>query len=173
MILFIKHIMIFFTVALLYGCSGHALQDLIDGDSQKRSTDTRQEKIDDDKIVSPSENSALQSISPSKTNSADNEEHRYLQKSTNAWIENEWVPLTENSADDGNISNSDNKHISVETDSNTTADNDDNSSFTLQYYVDKAGVYLENRAKRDANKTKEPSHVDEVNAMPVIGTTKR
>jgi len=115
-------------------------------------------------------NSALQSISPSKTAGDDHEEYRYIQKSTNEWIENEWEPLTEGNTTITKNSEDNNSATEDVTNSNSEqAQIDDNSSTGLQYYVDKAGVYLDNKNKRDANVTKKPSHVDKVNAMPGIG----
>jgi hypothetical protein len=122
----------------------------------------------------PSQNSTLQSISPSKTAGDDHEEYRYMQKNTNEWIENEWEPLTEGNATvtkNGEDNNTDTKSVTVSNEEEVTGD--DNSSTGLQYYVDKAGVYLENKKKRDANVTKQPSHVDKVNAMPGIGKIDR
>jgi len=118
----------------------------------------------------PSQNSALQSFSPSKTAGDDHEEYRYIQKNTNEWIEKEWEPLTESNAtvtksgEDNNTVTEDVTNGNIE-----QTQIDDNSSTGLQYYVDKAGVYLDNKNKRDANATKKPSHVDKVNAMPGIG----
>ncbi|MDA3946785.1 MAG: hypothetical protein PF439_08920 [Helicobacteraceae bacterium] len=160
-----------FVISLFYGCSGHALQDLVDGKSQKKPSDTSVEKVKDDKVISPSKNSALQSISPSTTASDDHKDYRYMQKNTNEWIENEWDPLTESNSTNEKNSNIDdnNKHKLLENDNNNSLSEDDNSSFTLQHYVDKAGNYIENREKRDANKTKKPSHKEMLDTLPGIG----
>ncbi|MEN8146855.1 MAG: hypothetical protein ABFR02_04475 [Campylobacterota bacterium] len=146
------------TISLLQGCSGHTLQELIDADKNSReATGSKSKK------VAPSQNKALSSISPSATADNEHEEYRYMQKSTNTWLKNEWEPLTE-----GNRTTP--KKDSLETVSeDNMANSDDINSTGLQYYVDKAGLYLENREKRDANKTKAPSHVDKINAMPGIG----
>ena len=149
-------------ISLFSGCSGHALQELIDGDHAETSSAKEKPKR------APSQNSALNSISPSATAGDDHEEYRYIQKSTNTWIKEEWEPLTEQNQSDTNRNISDAK--CTQTDANASSqDRDDNSSFTLQYYVDKAGVYLENKKRRDANKTKEPSHTEKINTLPAIG----
>ena len=142
-------------ISLFQGCSGHSLQELLDGES---STDT--------KTVAPSQNKALNSISPSTTAGDDHEEYRYMQQNTNAWIKDEWEPLTES-----NTTTNEEKKVEELSSANEhdLSSDDDNSSYTLQRYVDKAGLYLENKEKRDANKTKAPSHVDKINAMPGIG----
>jgi len=162
--LFTKQHTLFLSVAaLLYGCSGHTLQDMVDGSNQ-----------DAPRTVAPSQNSALQSISPSVTASDAHKEHRIMEKDTNEWIKNEWEPLTEGNTavtKTGEDNNTDTEGVTI---SNVEQpQSDDNSSTGLQYYVDKAGVYLENKKKRDANVTKEPSHVDKVNAMPGIGKIDR
>ncbi len=158
-----------FTVALalLQGCSGYTLQSMIDGDSAERTaSQSTLSSEQDSKIVPPSKNSALQSISPSTTASDGHTEHRVMQKQTNDWIKDEWEPLSESNT----TTNEEKKleELSSANESDLSSD-DDNSSYTLQHYVDKAGLYLENKAKRDANKTKAPSHVDKINAMPGIG----
>jgi hypothetical protein len=92
------------------------------------------------------------------------------------WIKKEWEPLTESNTStekpDSNEDSADRNITNSDTNQSDHADN--NSSSGLQYYVDKAEIYFENKEKRDANKTKAPSHVDKVNAMPGIGKpTKR
>ena len=136
------------SAGLFYGCSGSALQNPNDGKS------------------------ALQSISPSITASDAHEEHRVLQKNTNDWIKNEWEPLTESNntiTKSSNNYNTDTQNLVID-DKNQTLGEDGNSSFTLQHYVDKAGLYLENREIRDTNKTKAPSHAEQIDALPGIGT---
>ena len=155
--LFYSGILLF--VSLLQGCSGHALQDFIDGD---KSTTRQTSELEDTKVA-PSQNKALNTVSPSTTASDENEEYRYMQKDTNAWIEDEWEPLTENNAS----AQKEDSHATVS--ENNVTNSDDINSTGLQYYVDKAGIYMENKEKRDANKTKVPSHVDKVNAMPGVG----
>ncbi|MGB5964103.1 MAG: hypothetical protein WBF77_10755 [Sulfurimonadaceae bacterium] len=156
------------SISLFYGCSGHTLQDLVDRNDDNSSPIESTASQTQSKKTPPSQNSALQSISPSKTASDDHEEYRYMQKNTNEWLKKEWDPLTEsNPIADTNSHNAAND-VSVN-DSNLSQSKEDNSSFTLQHYVDKAEVYQENREKRDANKTKAASHVDKVNEMPGIG----
>ena len=50
---------------------------------------------------------------------------------------------------------------------------DDNSSFTLQHYVDELGTYIDEKKQRDANKTKAPSHLKKLESIPAIGSSKR
>ena len=163
-------LLILLTISLLQGCSGHALQDLIDDNNEDSSSEKASLK-NETKLPPPSQNSALQSISPSITATDDHAEYRYIQQNTNEWLEKEWDPLTETNAssvENGN-SFSNNMHKSDSNKTNESLTNEGNTSSGLQYYVDKAGIYLDNKEKRDANKTKEPSHVDKVNAMPGIG----
>jgi len=117
----------------------------------------------------PSQNSALQSISPSKTASDDHEEYRIMQKNTNAWIDGEWTMFTES-----NTSAQEKRLEGIENPTGTAVQmQDQNSSFTLQHYVDKAELYLENKKEHDANLTKAPPHYEKVNAMPGIGKIDR
>lgn len=174
--IFLKQILIFSTVALFYGCSGHTLQELVDGDNRNKSSNTATAEAKITTLPSPSNNSTLQSISPSTTAGDDHEKYRYMQKNTNEWMENEWNPLTEsNSSNEKNSNTSDNnKHKLLESDSNSSLRADENNTYTLQYYVDKASIYIENREKRDANKTKEASHKEMIETLPGIGkSTKR
>jgi hypothetical protein len=46
---------------------------------------------------------------------------------------------------------------------------EDNTPFTLQKYADKWKEYLEKKAKMNEGKPKEPSHVEQMEALPVIG----
>ena len=165
------HTALILVISLFQGCSGHALQDLIDGDTPNSSSEKVEQSDTDSKKVAPSQNKALNSISPSTTASDEHEEYRYMQKNTNAWIKEEWEPLTESNISTHSSETAVTKEENniTKSDTNQTAKRDDNSSSGLQYYVDKAEVYFENKEKRDANKTKAPSHVDKMNAMPGIG----
>jgi len=154
--------------ALFQGCSRHALQDLVDGKNSSKSPSQQSKQTKDTSPLSPpSQNKALNSISPSSTASDEHEEDRHMQKGTNEWLENEWKSLTESNTSTTKEGNStpinDQKRRSI----------DDINSTGLQYYVDKAGIYMENKKKRDANKTKVPSHVEKINAMPGIGKSRK
>lgn len=46
---------------------------------------------------------------------------------------------------------------------------DDNTPFTLQKYVDKWNSYLAKKEKMDEGKPKEPSHIDMMKTLPVVG----
>jgi len=161
--------------ALFYGCSGHALQDLIDGKTTSKSSSEESAHVHKKPTtVAPSQNKALNSISPSSTSDDKHKDDRYMQKSIDEWIEKDWEPLTESntsiSKKQKNTSNEDNTTLIDE--SNSTRSVDDINSTGLQYYVDKAGIYLENKKRRDANKTKTPSHTEKLDAMPGIGKSK-
>ena len=167
-------IVIILVTPLFYGCNRHALQDLLDGKTISKSSSEESIQLKKDpEPIPPSQNKALNSISPSSSSNDEHKEDRYLQKSTNEWLQNDWVPLTEGNTSKPQETNSttNDTNVSVKTsDYNRTAD--DINSTGLQYYVDKAGIYIENRDKRDANKTKPPSHTKKINAMPGIGKTK-
>ena len=135
------------TIGLFYGCSGDAY--------------TYADNVNRAKVP-PSQNSALQSLSPSKTASDDHKAYRHIQKSTNEWIKNEWEPLTECN----NTITKSNKNYNTVT--QEPALDDANSTANLQHYVDKAGLFIENRKIRDANKTKAPSHTEKISKLPVI-----
>jgi hypothetical protein len=135
------------SIGLFCGCSGDAYTYPNNANSAK---------------VPPSQNSALQSLSPSKTASDDHKEYRYIQKSTNEWIKNEWEPLTEGN---NTITKSNKNYNSVTQD---PALEGANSSTNLQQYVDKAGLFIENKEIRDANKTKVPSHTEKISKLPGI-----
>ncbi len=136
------------SAGLFYGCSGNVLSHTSNGNSVK---------------VPPSQNSALQSFSPSTTASDDHKEYRAIQKNTNEWIKNEWEPLTEGN---NTITKSNKNYSSITQDA---ALEDSNNSVNLQQYVDKAGLFIENKKTRDANKTKAPSHTEKISKLPGIG----
>jgi hypothetical protein len=46
---------------------------------------------------------------------------------------------------------------------------EDNTPFTLQKYVDKWNSYLKKKEKMNEGKPKEPSHIDIINSLPIIG----
>lgn len=155
---FLKHLTLsLFLISLVSGCSGHVLGDIVDGDTQDAAT------------IPPSQNSALQSISPSTTASDAHEEHRIMQKNTNAWLNGEWKMFTES-----NTSTTEERQSNVENKTDYTVRTaDDINSSGLQYYVDKAGIYLENKKRHDANRTKAPSHVEQIDTLPGIGKIDR
>ena len=158
------HVLLLFQISYLFqGCSGHFLQDLVDGKTDNNSS-SEQHKEDpaQTSLTPPSQNSALNAISPSSTAQDKHSEYRYMQKSTNTWIEKEWEPITESNTStvQKTKNNSDESNITQTQENNATG---------LQYYVDKAGIYLENKKKNDANRTKAPSHTEKINAMPGIG----
>lgn len=152
--------------------------------------------------VAPSQNSSLQTVSPSTTAVA---EGGAMQRSLDAWLKEEWTPMTKNepvvqttkaadgtitqtkteiipqatATSDGTISNMTATKVTtttvtapdgkVSTSTTTAAEPVDDTPFTLQKYVDKWKVYNENKEKMNAGKPKEPSHVESMQSMPVIG----
>ena len=162
---------IILTISLFQGCSGHALQDLIDGESNNDTSSNQEASAQNrQRSVTPSENSALNSISPTSTSDDKHQEHRFIEKSVKSWSSNSDKSdvKTEQSVTESNITKYDNNTSS---EYNSTVD--DNSSFTLQRYVDELGDYMDEKERRDANKTKAPSHTEKINAMPGIGKAKR
>jgi len=92
---------------------------------------------------SPSQNSQLNAVSPSPTATA---EGGAMQKSLDTWTKEEWTPAVEQ-----------NKTIKA-------MNEEKERPFTLQEYVDKAGVYIDNKPKSD-----KPAHYEEMEKLPVIG----
>ena len=133
----------FASLLLLHGCSGHTLQDWADDTINDKPVQREEEQ------PAPSQNPSLNAISPSVT--ATSKSDGAMQKNLDTWTEEEWTPKTE-----GNSTVQETRE-------------DDNSSFTLQKYVDKAGVYLDEKEKEEAGKPKRPSHVEKMESMPVIG----
>jgi len=93
------------------------------------------------KTVTPSQNSALNSVT-----SSHKQKSGAMQESLDNWLEKEWTPTVEK---DEKIKE---KYKAKERD------------FTLQEYVDKSEVYI-----RDNNSTYENSHSKKISSMPVIG----
>lgn len=109
--------------------------------------------------VAPSQNSSLQAISPSTTAVA---QGGAMQRSLDTWLKEEWTPMSEPATQ------------ATAPDSNTTTttvvtQKVDEAPFTLQQYADKWKVYHENKEKMNANKPKEPSNVEKLDKLPVIG----
>lgn len=114
--------------------------------------------------VSPSQNNSLNTVSP---NTASMSKGGAMQNSLDSWLKEDWIPntsahlpATSSSAPEG--------HQSA-TGATDTAVVTDEKPFTLQSYADKWKVYHENKEKMNEGKPKEASHIDAVNALPVIG----
>ncbi|MDP2079021.1 MAG: hypothetical protein Q8N01_02455 [Sulfuricurvum sp.] len=111
--------------------------------------------------VPPSQNPSLQAVSP---NTAAASEGGAMQRSLDAWFKEEWTPLTTpkttQAKDDAT------KSVMV---ASTASKTEDEKPFTLQSFADKWKVYHENEAKIKEGKPKEASHIDTLNALPVIG----
>ncbi|HZF70804.1 hypothetical protein [Sulfuricurvum sp.] len=107
-----------------------------------------------------------------------------MQKSLDSWLKEEWTPQTSvktSTASDGTVTTTkieSDKVVTTKTAPNgtvvtTTApvvqEPEDTTPFTLQKYVDKWKTYQENKAKMKEGQPKEPSEIDKVNSLPVIG----
>jgi len=115
--------------------------------------------------VTPSQNSALNSISNSN---AGTKKEGAMQKSLNSWLKNDWEPTV---AKDKEIQKKymekkkevTNKTSVTKTQESHYVDKKD-KNFTLQEYVDKATAYMKEKPN-DYNS----SNVNKLEAMPVIG----
>lgn len=133
--------------------------------------------------VAPSQNQSLNTVSPSTTATS---EGGAMQRSLDAWLKEEWTPLTApaittSTAADGTVTTT-KTDAAVVTTTVTSPDGkvvtttapaapepEDNTPFTLQKYADKWKVYHENKAKMNEGKPKEPSHVEMMGTLPVVG----
>ena len=115
--------------------------------------------------VSPSQNSSLHAVSPSTTAAS---EGGMMQRSLDGWLKEEWSPLTKTAPVTTTTTMPDGKVV-TETKMVEVPEPVDNEPFTLQKYADKWKVYNENKAKMMEGKPKEPSNIDLVNSLPVIG----
>jgi hypothetical protein len=114
--------------------------------------------------VSPSQNSSLSSVSPSATATS---QGGLMQESLNAWLKEDWIPnTTTNAAQTPKTTSNGSAPAAASIDPTVITDE---KPFTLQSYADKWKVYHENKEKINAGKPKEASHIDAVNALPVIG----
>jgi len=125
--------------------------------------------------VAPSQNSALNSI----TDSNGKEKSGYMQQGLDSWLEDDWTPTVEQNKEirtkymEKVESNSSKPTSTKETITTGEVKNKSaktqyveskNRNFTLQEYVDKAGVYFEAQ-ERDYS----TSNVEKMKSMPVIG----
>lgn len=115
--------------------------------------------------VTPSQNTKLQTVSP---NSAEVGEDGPMQRALDRWLKEEWTPLTEGEKVTTTKTMPDGKVV-VEEKTIEVSKADTNETFTLQKFVDKWKVYQENKEKMNAGKPKDPSHIDMLNRMPLIG----
>ena len=125
----------------LSGCTGHTMQDFADKEfNHKEEPSTVQAQKEEP--VSPTKNKALTKVSPLNDGRADGT----VQKSLDSWLETVWTPSV------------DKNETIKKIDENTSR------NFTIQEYIDKAGVYIKNQPKSD-----EPSMKEQMDKMPVIG----
>lgn len=135
--------------------------------------------------VTPSQNTNLQAVSPSGTAAS---QGGAMQHSLDSWLKEEWTPInksapiiTTKSTPDGSVIVTKTEETQVVTTTTapdgkvvtTTAqiapEPENEEPFTLQKYVDKWKVYNDKKAKMNEGKPKEPSTIDKVNSLPVIG----
>lgn len=131
--------------------------------------------------VTPSQNPSLSAVTPSATATS---KGGVMQKSLDSWLKEEWTPMTSvktTTAADGTVITTKTEAsqvITTKTAPNgtvvtTTApvvqEPEDNTPFTLQKYADKWKEYNERKAKMKEGQPKEPSEIDKVNSLPVIG----
>ena len=131
--------------------------------------------------VSPSQNSSLSAVTP---NSAEEAKGGAMQKALDNWLKEEWSPMTTvktTTAADGTVITTKTEASQVVTTKTapngtvvtTTApivqEPEDTTPFTLQKYADKWKAYNESKAKMKEGQPKEPSEIDLVNSLPVIG----
>lgn len=115
--------------------------------------------------VTPSQNKNLNVVSPNST--VENEDGA-MQRALDRWLKEEWTPLTEGEKVTTTKTMPDGKVV-VEEKTIEVSKADTNETFTLQKFVDKWKVYQENKEKMNAGKPKDPSHIDMLNRMPLIG----
>jgi len=115
--------------------------------------------------VAPSQNSSLHSVSPSTTAVSGG---GAMQRSLDSWLKEEWTPMTKTvpvetktTAPDGTVVTT-TKMVEV-------PEPEENEPFTLQKYADKWKVYHESKAKMMEGKPKEPSHIEMMGTLPVVG----
>ncbi|MCX6073966.1 MAG: hypothetical protein NTY39_06565 [Campylobacterales bacterium] len=109
--------------------------------------------------VTPSNNSALHTVSPSSTSVS---KGGAMQKGLDGWLKEEWTPRSEPSSSTPLIQ----KSTAHE---NTKIQEEKNESFTLQHYADKWKMYHNNQEKMNEGKAKEPSAIEKLEKLPVIG----
>ena len=125
----------------LSGCTGHTMQDFADKEfNHKEEPSTVQAQKEEP--VSPTKNKALTKVSPLNDGRADGT----VQKSLDSWLETVWTPSV------------DKNETIKKIDENTSR------NFTIQEYIDKAGVYIKNQPKSN-----EPSGVENLSKLPAIG----
>jgi len=135
--------------------------------------------------VTPSQNPTLGAISPSTTAASSG---GVMQNTLDGWLKEDWTPatapapvVTTTTAPDGTVvttKTEDAKIVTTTTAPDGTvvtttapapAEPEDTTPFTLQKYVDKWKVYNDNKAKMNEGKPKEPSHIEMIESMPIIG----
>lgn len=135
--------------------------------------------------VTPSQNTTLQAVSPSKTAAS---EGGVMQHGLDSWLKDEWSPMTKSApvvttktTPDGSVVVTKTEETQVIT--TTTAPDgkvlttttpiapepESEEPFTLQKYADKWKLYNDNKAKMNEGKPKEPSHIESMQNMPAIG----
>ncbi|MDP1784580.1 MAG: hypothetical protein Q8K81_04035 [Sulfuricurvum sp.] len=114
--------------------------------------------------ISPSQNPSLQAVSPNTSSASAG---GAMQHSLDNWLKDEWTPLTTSQTAEKN--GGDKNVVKGSAAPSSAVVPKEETPFTLQSYADKWKVYHENQAKIKEGKPKEASHIDTVNALPVIG----
>lgn len=110
--------------------------------------------------VAPSQNTSLQTVSPSTTSVS---EGGAMQRGLDSWLKEEWAPLTTTP------SQKEGKATQAAVVTTPIVTEEENTSFGLQKYADKWKKYHENKDKMNEGKPKEPSNIEVLETLPVIG----
>ncbi len=133
--------------------------------------------------VTPSQNTNLQTVSPSGTAVSHG---GAMQRSLDSWLKEEWTPMTETtlkttSTPDGTVIQTKTEATQIVTTTTApdgkvvttttpvVAEPADETPFTLQKYADKWKKYHEKQEKLNEGKPKEASNVEKLESMPAIG----
>ncbi len=109
--------------------------------------------------VTPSQNGSLRAVSPSTTSAS---QDGAMQRGLDSWLKQEWTPLTTSTSQEE-------KKVSTTVITVPTVEEEENTSFTLQHYADKWKTYHENKEKLKEGKAKEPSSIENLEKLPVVG----
>ena len=135
--------------------------------------------------VTPSQNTHLQTVSPSTTAAS---QGGAMQRSLDSWLKEEWNPMTSSTpsvtttkAADGTVITTKTEAtqiVTTKTGPNGTVVTttkpiaqapEDNTPFTLQKYADKWKEYNAKKAKMKESQPQEPSNIEKMANLPVIG----
>lgn len=112
--------------------------------------------------ITPSQNKALNSISPS---TAEKKEPGWIQRHLESWLQNDWEKRTQGFEE--NTSKevaTDAKKLPHNATKNNKKQKNGDDRFALQHYVDKIDYYIKHKPKSNT-----PSHAKELSKLPAIG----